>query len=62
MRPIVMVDLQQQHEAIKTEIDQAIQRVIQSSQFIKGPEVINFEGDLAPFLATPYVISCANGP
>ncbi|MGC8803229.1 MAG: DegT/DnrJ/EryC1/StrS family aminotransferase [Bacteroidales bacterium] len=61
MKPIAMVDLYSQYIAIKSEIDQAIQRVIDSSQFIKGPEVEAFENELAQYLDIPYVISCANG-
>lgn len=61
MRPIVMVDLHSQYMAIKNDIDAAIQRVIDSTQFIKGQEVEAFEQELADYLNIPHVISCANG-
>ena len=38
-----MVDLVGQYEKIKNEIDSAIQEVIQSSRFINGPSVKEFQ-------------------
>lgn len=56
-----MVDLNGQYLAIRSEVDEAMQRVINSSQFIRGPEVEAFEKELGDYLGIPYVISCANG-
>ena len=56
-----MVDLNGQYEKIKIEIDEAIQRVLDSAAFIKGPEVKSFETSLAKYLDAKRVISCANG-
>lgn len=56
-----MVDLQTQYLRLKTEIDAAIQRVLASSRFIKGPEVQAFESELAEYLGVRHVIGCANG-
>jgi len=42
MRPIQMVDLKQQYQHIKTEINAAIFQVIESAAFINGPQVQNF--------------------
>jgi UDP-2-acetamido-2-deoxy-ribo-hexuluronate aminotransferase len=61
MKEIKMVDLNGQYEKIKTEIDGAIKRVLDSAAFIKGPEVKTFEGALASYLGAGKVISCANG-
>lgn len=61
MRAIQMVDLQKQYSDIRTEINDAIQRVIDSTSFIKGPEVSEFEKELQDYLRVKYVISCANG-
>lgn len=61
MKTIQMVDLQSQHEQIKTELDAAVQRVIQSGRYINGPEVGEFSAQLATYLDVPYVIPCANG-
>lgn len=56
-----MVDLRAQYEKIKPQIDQAIQDVILSSNFINGPEVKSFETQLSSFLSIKNVISCGNG-
>ena len=56
-----MVDLHGQYLKIKTEIDQAIRRVLDSAVFVKGPEVKEFENELAQYLGVKHVIACANG-
>ena len=61
MREIQMVDLKAQYESIKTEIDEAIQSVLDSTAFIKGPEVSLFEEELGNYMGAGHVISCANG-
>lgn len=61
MNPIQMVDLQAQHQKIKPQLDAAIQEVIQSGIYIKGPHVEAFNKNLAAYLDVPHVISCANG-
>ncbi len=61
MQEIRMVDLKGQYEKIKPEIDQAIQEVIDSTAFINGPAVKNFQGDLEKYLDVKHVVPCANG-
>lgn len=61
MQPIQMVDLKQQYEKIKTEVDTAIQEVINSTAFIHGKAVQDFTGGLGKYLGVKYVIPCANG-
>lgn len=61
MKKISMVDLNGQYLRIKPEVDQAIQRVIDSAVFIKGTEVKEFEAELAGYLGVKHVIACANG-
>ena len=56
-----MVDLVGQYHNIKSEIDTAIQNVLDSAHFIKGPPVLSFEEKLAEYLEVKHVISCANG-
>lgn len=56
-----MVDLHRQYEKIKPSIDEAIQSVIDATQFIGGPQVSNFAKDLAAFQGVGEVIPCANG-
>lgn len=61
MRPIQMVDLKTQYQAIKNEIHQAIDEVLQNATFINGPQVQQFAKALSAYLQIPYVIPCANG-
>lgn len=61
MIEIQMVDLKSQYQKIKTEVDAGIQQVIDSTSFIKGPIVSEFEENLAKYLGIKHVISCANG-
>lgn len=56
-----MVDLQSQYQRLKDDIDSAISAVLQSSSFIKGPEVKEFEESLAAYCGVKNIISCANG-
>ena len=39
MRPIQMVDLQQQYAKIKDQIDEGIREVLDTAAFINGPAV-----------------------
>jgi UDP-2-acetamido-2-deoxy-ribo-hexuluronate aminotransferase len=61
MREIQMVDLKAQYEKIGPEIDAAIKSVLNSTAFIKGPEVKLFEEELQKYMGVKHVISCANG-
>lgn len=61
MREIQMVDLKAQYEKLGGEIDKAIKSVLNSTAFIKGPEVKLFEEDLQKYLGVKHVVSCANG-
>ncbi|HQI45111.1 MAG TPA: DegT/DnrJ/EryC1/StrS family aminotransferase [Bacteroidales bacterium] len=61
MKKINMVDLKGQYDKIKEEIDQAILKVVESTAFINGPEVKNFQQDLEKYLGVKHVIPCANG-
>lgn len=56
-----MVDLVSQYENIKGEVDAAINEVIQTSRFINGPAVKEFQSDLEKYLGVKHVIPCANG-
>lgn len=56
-----MVDLKGQYEKIKEEVDAGIQQVIDSTAFINGPAVKEFQADLERYLSVKHVIPCANG-
>lgn len=56
-----MVDLRSQYEKIKEDVDRSIQEVINSTAFINGPAVKEFQADLERYLKVKHVIPCANG-
>lgn len=56
-----MVDLKNQYLKIKHEIDSAIQEVLESTAFINGPAVKEFQKNLENYLQVKHVIPCANG-
>ena len=56
-----MVDLKAQYEKIGSEIDIAIKSVLESTAFIKGPDVKMFEEELQEYMGVRNVVSCANG-
>lgn len=61
MRKLQMVDLGSQYQKIKNDIDESIQSVVDSSAFINGPEVKNFQQELESYLNVKHVIPCGNG-
>ncbi len=61
MTNIKMVDLQSQYNKIKTEVDTEINKVINSTAFINGPVVKDFQKNLAKYLNVKHVITCGNG-
>jgi dTDP-4-amino-4,6-dideoxygalactose transaminase len=56
-----LVDLKAQYLVIKAEIDAAIQRVLESTAFINGPDVSAFEAEFAQFCGVNYAIGVASG-
>ncbi|MFK7844525.1 MAG: DegT/DnrJ/EryC1/StrS family aminotransferase [Rhodothermales bacterium] len=61
MQDIKMVDLRGQYLAIKSEIDEAIQSVLDQTAFIKGPPVKAFETDLAAYVGCEGALAVGNG-
>ena len=58
---IPLVDLKAQFDLIKDEVNEAIQGVLQSGQFILGPEVKAFEKEIASYCGTKFAIGVASG-
>lgn len=58
---IPFVNLKRQYQSIKSEIDTAIQKVVESQYFTAGPELANFEQKYAEYLGSKYVIGVDNG-
>ena len=61
MDPIHMVDLKSQYSLIAKEVQSAITAVIESTTFINGPAVQEFQTNLERYLNVKHVIPCANG-
>ena len=61
MRSIQMVDLKQQYQQVKPEVDAAVMQVLESSAYINGPQVQRFADALAAYNGVKHVIPCANG-
>ncbi len=55
------IDLKAQYRALKNEIDTNIQAVLDTAQFIGGPQVKELERQLAAFVGRKHCITCANG-
>lgn len=58
---VPFADLHSQYLAIREDIDQAIDTVIRTSSFIRGPFVQEFEDAFAQATGASHCISCANG-
>ena len=58
---IPMVDLKRQYKILKTEIDAAIQNVLDNSQFILGPNVAELEKVIAAYHGVPHAVGVASG-
>lgn len=61
MRKIQMVDLQSQYNQIKQEINDGIQYVLDTTTFIKGGKVNEFQANLEKYLGVKHVIPVGNG-
>ena len=61
MKTIQMVDLKGQYEAIKDSVKNSVLEVLESSAFINGPKVHDFQKNLEEYLGVKHVIPCANG-
>jgi len=61
MKKIQMVDLISQYEKIKPAVDSAIGSILETAQFINGPDVKSFQGEMETYLGVKHVIPCANG-
>lgn len=61
MKSLSFIDLKTPLELLRSQIDAAIQQVLDHGHFIMGPEVFALEKQLAHFCKAKHVITCANG-
>jgi UDP-2-acetamido-2-deoxy-ribo-hexuluronate aminotransferase len=59
--PIAFIDLGAQRRRLGSRIDDAVMKVIDGGAYIMGPEVKQFEVELAKFGQSKHALSCANG-
>lgn len=58
---IQMVDLNESYSQIRREIDDAVKRILDKTNFILGEEVKLFEEEFAKYCGTKYAVGVANG-
>lgn len=58
---IPQIDLTRQHAALKTELLEAVERVLRSSRFILGPEVRALESEVASLCGVRHAVGVASG-
>ena len=58
---IPFVDLKVQYQALKPQIQERINRVLEHGQYIMGPEVLELEERLAEYTGAKYCITVASG-
>ena len=58
---IPLMDLTAQYTELRTEIDTAMRRVVDSGRFVGGPEVAAFNRLWAAYVGTEYALGCGNG-
>ncbi len=61
MKKIQMVDLKSQYQTIRQEVTESINEVLDSTAFINGPKVHEFQKNLENYLGVKHAIPCANG-
>jgi dTDP-4-amino-4,6-dideoxygalactose transaminase len=61
MKIIKFLDLHSQYESIKNEIDLAIESVLQSSNYVLGPEVLAFESEFSKRHNVEYAVAVNSG-
>ncbi len=58
---VPLLDLKEQNDALRPEIEAALGRVLDTNGFILGGEVAELEKELAAYCGTKYAIGCASG-
>ncbi|MBK0370320.1 DegT/DnrJ/EryC1/StrS family aminotransferase [Flavobacterium agrisoli] len=61
MKKLQMVDLKSQYDKIKDTVNTSIQEVLDTTTYINGPLVHEFQKNLENYLGVKHVIPCANG-
>ncbi|MCA8995534.1 MAG: DegT/DnrJ/EryC1/StrS family aminotransferase [Planctomycetaceae bacterium] len=59
--PVPLIDLVEQYQSIKGDVQAAVDRVFESQGFVLGEEVSNFEHAVAEYVDAREAIGCASG-
>ena len=55
------LDLKAEYATMKEDIRAAVDKVLESQQFIMGPEVKQLEAEIAAFIGSSFALGCASG-
>jgi dTDP-4-amino-4,6-dideoxygalactose transaminase len=58
---VPLLDLKPQYQLLKKEIDEAVQKVIESQYFIMGPDVAKLEEEINQYLGCKYSVGVTSG-
>ena len=58
---IPFIDLQAQRQRLGGKIEAAVQEAVVGGAWVMGPQVRQFEADLAAFGQAKYALGCGNG-
>src|SRR5215203_4381658 len=58
---VPLLDLQAQYVALRNDLRQGIERVMDSQRFVLGDEVRGLETEIAEYCQTKYAVGCASG-
>ncbi|MDQ0303305.1 DegT/DnrJ/EryC1/StrS family aminotransferase [Ancylobacter polymorphus] len=61
LAPIPFIDIAAQRARLGARIDEAVARVLTHCRFINGPEVTEFEQQLAAFAGAKHALACSSG-
>ncbi len=58
---VPFLDLRKQYHSIKSEVDEAVLKVLESTQYVLGDEVVAFEEEFAAYSGAKYGVACNSG-
>jgi dTDP-4-amino-4,6-dideoxygalactose transaminase len=61
MMKVPLLDLHAEYESVRAETLRAVERVLESQQFILGPEVAALEEEIARYCGARFAVGCASG-
>ncbi len=59
--PVPLLDINRQHAEIKEELKKVFSDALETSRFIKGPEMEKLEEEFADYCGVSHAVGCASG-